>query len=289
MIAITGANGNLGNLIVKGLLKKLPASQIVAAVRDPQKSADLRDLGVEVRNADYDRPETLFEAFTGVEKLLLISAVVPGERFRQHKAVMDAAKQAGVELVGYTSMLRAETSTMLLAAEHKRTEDYLKETGLTFVFLRNSWYLENHTGGLAAAFAHGSIMGCSGLGRFASASRSDYAEAAITVLTEPGHENKTYELAGDHSFSMYEFADEVSRQAHRTVVYNDVTATEYKAALLGFGLPQMIVDLVIDADLKSLNGDLDSSSRDLSKVIGRHTTTVSEAIRAALASNVKQE
>ncbi|MCL5263294.1 MAG: SDR family oxidoreductase [Acidobacteria bacterium] len=289
MIAITGANGNLGKLIVKGLLKKLPASQIVAAVRDPQKSVDLRDLGVEVRNADYDRPETLFEAFTGIEKLLLISAVVPGERFRQHKAVIDAAKQAGVKLLGYTSMLRADTSTMLLAAEHKRTEDYLNETGLTFVLLRNGWYLENHTGGLAAALAHGSIMGCSGHGRFASASRSDYAEAAITVLTEPGHENKTYELAGDHSFSMYEFADEVSKQAHRTVVYNDVTSTEYKAALLGFGLPQMIVDVVIDADLKSMNGDLDSSSRDLSKLIGRHTTNVSEAIRAALASNVKQE
>lgn len=154
--------------------------------RDPQKSVDLRDLGVEVRNADYDRPETLLDAFTGIEKLLLISAVVPGERFRQHKAVIDAAKQAGVELVGYTSVLRADTSTMLLAAEHKRTEDYLKETGLTFVFLRNGWYLENHTGGLAATLVHGSIMGCSGHGRFASASRSDYAEAAITVLTERG-------------------------------------------------------------------------------------------------------
>jgi NAD(P)H dehydrogenase (quinone) len=282
MIAITGANGNMGQLVVKGLLETIPANQIVAAVRDPEKSGDLRDLGVEVRKADYDRPETLTAALTGIEKLLLISAVVPGERFRQHKAVIDAAKQAGVKLVGYTSMLRADTSTMLLATEHKQTEDYLKESGLTFVLLRNGWYLENHTGALASALSHGAIMGCAGQGRFASASRADYAGAAITVLTQLGHENQTYELAGDNSFSMYEFAEELSKQAGRSVVYNNVTPAEYEAALLSFGLPQMIVNVVIDADSKSSQGELDSSSRDLANLIGRDTTTYPQAIRLAL-------
>jgi NAD(P)H dehydrogenase (quinone) len=280
-IAITGANGNLGKLVVKGLLQKVPPNQIVAAVRCPEKS-NLRERGVEVRKADYDRPETLTAAFTGIEKLLLISAVAPGERFRQHKAVIDAAKQSGVTLVAYTSMLRADTSTMILATEHKQTEDYLKEAGLTFVLLRNGWYLENHTGSLESAVTRGTIMGCAGLGRFASASRSDYASAAVNVLSQTGHENKTYELAGNHSFSMYEFAEEVSRQANRTVVYNDVPVSEYEAALLSLGLPQMIVDVVIDADLKSLKGDLDSSSRDLSTLIGRETTSVSQAIKSAL-------
>ena len=282
MIAITGANGNLGRLVVKGLLETIPANQIVAAVRDPEKSGDLRDLGVEVRKADYDRPETLTDALTGIEKLLLVSAVVPGERFRQHKAVIDAAKQAGVQLVAYTSMLRADISTMLLATEHKQTEDYLKESGLKFVLLRNGWYLENHTGALAPALIHGAIMGCAGRGRFASASRVDYAGAAITVLTQPGHENKTYELAGDKSFSMDEFAAEVSKQAGRPVIYNNVTPPEYQAALLSFGLPQMIVDVIIDADSKSSKGELDSSSHDLANLIGRDTTSYPQAIRLAL-------
>ncbi|AXC13536.1 NADPH:quinone oxidoreductase 2 [Acidisarcina polymorpha] len=289
MIAVTGANGNLGKLVVNGLLKTIPANQIVAAVRDPEKSGDLRDLGVEVRKADYDHSETLAEALKGVEKLLLVSAVVPGERFRQHKAVIDAARQAGVKLVAYTSMLRADNSTMLLAAEHKQTEEYLKKSGITFVLLRNGWYLENHTGALGPALTHGSIMGCAGEGRFASASRADYAGAAVTVLTQPGHENKTYELAGDHSFSMYEFAEEVSKQADRSVAYNNVTAAEYEAALLSFGLPQMIVDVVIDADSKSSKGELDSSSRDLSKLIGRDTTTFSQAIKFALQSLINKE
>jgi len=282
MIAITGANGNLGKLVVKGLLETLPANQIVAAVRNPEKFGDPCNLGVEARKADYDRPKTLTEAFVGIDKLLLISAVVPGERFRQHKAVIDAAKHSDVKLLAYTSMLRADTSTMLLAPEHKQTEEHLKESGLTFVLLRNGWYLENHTGALAPALTHGAIMGCAGRGRFASASRADYAGAAVTVLTQPGHENKTYELAGDHSFSMYEFAEELSKQAGRSVVYNNVTAAEYEAALLSFGLPQMIVNVVIDADLKSLKGELDSSSRDLSKLIGRNTTTFSQAIKSAL-------
>jgi NAD(P)H dehydrogenase (quinone) len=282
MIAITGANGNLGQLVVKGLLEKLPANQIVAAVRNPEKADDLRALGVQVREADYDRPEILTEAFRGAEKLLLVSAVQPGQRLRQHKAVIDAAKQAGTTLIAYTSLLRADSSSMIIAPEHKATEEYLKSSGLQFVLLRNGWYLENHTGGLAPALAQGAIIGSAGQGRFASASRADYAGAAVAVLTQPGHANKTYELAGDHSFSMSEFAKEVSKQAGRPVVYNDLPPADYEAALLGFGLPKMIVDVVVDADVKSLKGELDSSSHDLSELLGRKTTTLSEAIKSAL-------
>lgn len=284
MIAITGANGNLGQLVVKGLLQGNPATRIVAAVRNPEKANDLRALGVQVREADYDRPETLVKAFKGVEKLLLISAVQPGERLRQHKAVIDAAKRAGVKLIAYTSMLRADTSSLILAGEHRETEAYLKRSGIAFVLLRNGWYLENATGALAPALAQGAIIGSAGQGRFASASRADYAGAAITVLTQPGHANKTYELAGDHAFSMYEFAEEVSRQAGRAIVYNNLPPAEYEAALLGFGLPKIIVDVVVDADVKSSKGELDSTSRDLSELLGRNTTPFSDAIKVALAA-----
>lgn len=282
MIAVTGANGNLGQLVVRGLLENVPAEQIVAAVRSPEKAEALHALGVQVREADYDRPDTLVEAFEGVEKVLLISAVVPGERLRQHKAVIDAAKQAGVNLVAYTSILRADTSTLILAAEHKATEDYLKSSGLEFTLLRNGWYLENNTSALGSALTHGAIIGSAGAGRFASASRADYAAAAVTVLTQHGRANKTYELAGDDAFSMLEFAEEVSRQAVRPIAYNDLSPADYEAALLGFGLPKIIVDVGIDADMQSQKGELDSSSRDISALIGRSTTRFATAIESAL-------
>ncbi|WP_345817021.1 SDR family oxidoreductase (plasmid) [Paraburkholderia sp. PREW-6R] len=282
MIAVTGANGKLGTLVMEGLIKRVPATQIVAAVRDPGKAEGLRALGVQVRKADYDDPQTLINAFTGVEQVLLISAVVPGQRFGQHKSVIDAAKKAGVKLVAYTSMLRADTSTLILAAEHKATEAYLTASGLDFVLLRNGWYLENMTDALAPALTNGAIVGSASNGRFAAASRADYAEAAVKVLTQPGHVNKTYELAGDHPFAMPEFADEVSRQVGRTIAYKNLPPEEYEAMLLAIGLPKMIVDVVVDADVKSAKGELDSSSRDLSRLLGRSTTHFSDAIKAAL-------
>ncbi|WP_347557061.1 SDR family oxidoreductase [Robbsia sp. KACC 23696] len=282
MIAVTGANGNLGRLVITGLMKAIPADHIVACVRRPAEVDDLRALGVRIRNADYDLPETLDAAFEGVEKVLLISAVQPGERLRQHKAVIDAAKRGGVKLIAYTSMLRADTSSLSLAGEHKATENYLKDSGLDFVLLRNGWYLENHTAALVPALAHGAIIGCAGAGRFASASRDDYAGAAVAVLTQPGHTNRTYELVGDYAYSMTEFATEVSRQSGKTIVFNNLPPADYEGALTGLGLPKMIIDVLIDADVKSSQGELDSSARDLAKLLGRNTTPFSEAIAAAL-------
>lgn len=282
MIAITGANGNLGRLVVKGLLQVVPATQIVAGIRKLEDGDWLRALGVQVREADYDRPETLLEALHGVEKLLLISAVVPGQRLRQHKAVIDAAKQAGVKFVAYTSMLRADTSTLNLAGEHRATEAYLKHSGLEYVLLRNAWYLENTTAAIVPALAQGAMIGCAGEGRFASATRADYAAAAVAVLTQPGHANRTYELAGDQSFSMAEFAAEVSKQTGQAIAYKDLPPAEYEAALTSAGLPRMIVDVIIDADSKASHGELDSTSRDLSRLLGRNTTHFAEAIKVAL-------
>ena len=282
MIAVTGANGKLGRLVVEGLLEHVPAGQIIAAVRSVEKASDLKALGVQVREADYTRPQTLPLALEGVEKLLLISAVEIGQRVVQHKAVIDAAKIAGVKLMAYTSLLRSDTSDLILANEHKTTEEYLVASGLEFVILRNGWYLENHTGSLGPALQHGAIIGSSGQGRFASASRADYAGAAVAVLTRAGHTNKTYELAGDNSFSMYDFAAEVSKHVGRQIAYSDLPAIDYEATLLGFGLPKMIVDVVIDADVKSSGGALNSSSRDLSLLLERKTTTLSQAIEAAL-------
>ena len=282
MIAVTGANGQLGQLVIRSLLDTVPASEIVGLVRRPAEALALRDLGVVVREGDYDRPDTLESALRGVDKLLLISAVQTGERLRQHRAVIDAAKQSGVESIAYTSMVRADSSSLILAAEHRQTEAYLKESGLEYTILRNGWYLENHTGLVKAAVANGAVIGSAGEGRFASATRADYAAAAVKVLTSAGHANQTYELAGDHSFSMSEFAAEISAQTDKPIVYTDLPPQDYAAALASLGLPRMIIDVVIDADLKAQAGELDSTSRTLSELIGRKTTTLGQAIRAAL-------
>ena len=282
MIAVTGANGHLGQLVIEGLVERLPAGQVIAAVRNPGKASNFRNIGVQIREADYTRPATLRIALDGVEKLLLISAAEVGGRFRLHKAVVDAAKEAGVKLFVYTSLLRADSSELLLAREHKQTEDYIRASGLPFVILRNGWYLENHTSALADAIGHNELTGSSADGRFASASRADYAAAAAVVLTQPVSPNRTYELAGDRSFSMAELASEVSRQIGRDIPYRNLSREEYATTLLGLGVPPMTVDVIVDADAKAIRGNLDSQSRDLSQLINRPTTTLSDAVRSAM-------
>jgi len=237
---------------------------------------------VDVRKADYDAPASLQEALRGVEKLLLISSTVPGQRLRQHQAVIDAARGAGVKLIAYTSMLRADSSRIGLAAEHLATEKYLAASGVDYVLLRNGWYLENHTAALPAAVEHGALIASSGSGRFASASRADYAGAAVAVLTQAGHANKTYELAGDTAFTMDELALAVSKRLHRTVAYRNLPPPEYETALLGMGLSKMIAEVIVDADIYAAAGDLDSDSRQLSRLLGRPTKTLQEAIAATL-------
>jgi NAD(P)H dehydrogenase (quinone) len=282
MIAVTGANGKYGSLVIEGLLKKVPAEKVVAVVRKPAEATLLQERGAQIRQGDYDRPETLTKAFQGVEKILLVSAVVPGQRLRQHKAVVDAAKAAGVNFVAYTSMLNADTSTHMLAAEHLATEQYLANSGLKFALLRNAWYLENHIGMVDAALQQGALVGSAGEGRFASATRADLAQAAVAVLTESAKPKLTYELAGDTSFSMSEFAQELTRRAGREIIYNELDPEAYRNLLTNLGLPSVIVDVLVDADLKARSGDFDSTSKDLSQLIGHPTTTLSEAVKVAI-------
>lgn len=283
MIAVTGATGQLGQLVMQGLLRTIPAGQLVAAVRNPQKAAALAVQGVQVRAADYDRPQDLERAFAGARTLLLISASEIGQRARQHQAAIDAAKRAGVRLIAYTSVLHAADSPLGLAEEHRQTEAALRASGVPHVLLRNGWYVENYAAGIPAALQHKAVFGSAGQGRISCASRADYADAAVAVLTstEP-QAGRVYELAGGTAFTLAEFAAEIGRRSGQAIAYQDLPEAQYKAALLGAGLPEPVAQLLADSDACAARGALYGSEPDLERLIGRPAATLQQAVAAAL-------
>lgn len=282
MIVITGATGKLGQHVIASLLTSVPAASIIAAVRNPAKAANLLALGVQVRQADYNDGASLDAAFKGATKILLISSSEVGQRAQQHQNVIDAAKRAGVALLAYTSVLRADTSPLGLAAEHVITEAAIRASGLPYTFLRNGWYLENHTEHLAPVLEHGVVLGAAQNGRFSSAARLDYAAAAAAVLTADKPQ-AIYELAGDQGFTLAEYAAEVARESGKAIVYNDLPQADFKAALVSVGVPEGFADLLADSDAGAARGGLEDHGKQLSALIGRPTTRLLDAVKAALA------
>ena len=279
-IAVTAATGQLGRLAIAALKTRVPATQIAALARDPAKAADL---GVDVRAADYTRPDQLRAALVGISDLVLISSNSFDDRAGQHRNVIDAAKAAGVGRIIYTSILKAKGSAMLLAADHIATEDMLAASGLAVTLLRNGWYLENLTGSLGGSIAAGAMIGSAGTGRISAAARADLAEAIAVVAATPGHAGKIYELAGDSAFTMAEMAAEVSRLTGKTIPYNSLPPEVYAGILQGFGLPAGFATMLADADVQAQSGALHDDSRTLSRLIGHPTQTMPAAVAAALA------
>ena len=282
MIVVTGATGQLGRLVIAALLKKTAAANIVAAVRNVEKAKDIAALGVQVRLADYSQPATWDAALKGADKVLLISSNEIGQRSKQHRTVIDAAKKAGVKLLAYTSVLRADTSVLGLAAEHNETEVAIRASGVPFVLLRNGWYTENYMGSVPSALAHGSVFGSAGDGRISAASRTDYAEAAAVALTADNQAGKVYELAGDSAFTLSELAAEISRQSGKTIGYTNLPEVEYKNLLVKVGLPEGLAELLADSDTGVSKGALFDEGHQLSKLIGRATVPLSKSVAAAL-------
>lgn len=282
MIAITGATGQLGRLVISSLLKKIPADDIVAIVRSVEKAKDISALGVNVRQADYNQPASWDAALQGAEKVLLISSSEIGQRVQQHRAVIDAAQRVSVKLLAYTSVLHADTSVLGLADEHRETEAAINASGVPFTLLRNGWYTENYAMGIGAALSLGAVYGCGSDGRISSASRADYAEAAAVVLTSDGQSGKVYELAGDTSYTLSEFAAEISQQSGKSIPYINLPEAEYKKALLGAGLPESLAELLANSDTGVSKGALFDNGQQLSGLIGRPTSPWQVAVRDAL-------
>ncbi|MFI2778097.1 SDR family oxidoreductase [Streptomyces sp. ALB3] len=282
-IVVTGATGALGRLVVERLLDTVPSGQVVAVVRDKEKAAPLAARGVELRIADYDRPETLAGAFRAGDRVLLISAHEVGRRVPQHTAVIDAAKAAGVAQLAYTGVLGGPDADFLLAAEHKVTEQLILDSGLPHTFLRNGWYTENYTANLAPVLAHGTVVANAGDGRVASAARADYAAAAASVLTGEGHLGAVYELSGDVAWSLAEYAAVVSAATGREITYSSVPAAAHHGILVGAGVPESFATILVDVDEAIGRGLLAGTSGDLARLTGRPTTPLAETVAAAVA------
>ncbi|MER6322707.1 SDR family oxidoreductase [Streptomyces coelicoflavus] len=280
-IVVTGATGHLGRHVVRQLLEKVPADRVTAVVRDRDKAADLADRGVRLAVADYNSPETFDGLFAAGDRVLLISGnEFDKGRVRQHTVVIEAAKKAGVALLAYTSA--PESLRAALADDHRATEEVLVGSGVPYTLLRNGWYHENYTEQLAPVLEHGAVVQAAGEGRVSSASRADYAAAAVAVLTGEGHENTAYELGGDEAWSFAEYAAELSRQTGREIAYHPVSVEAYTGILTGAGVPGPLADVFAGVDAAIAKGELVVSTGDLSRLAGRPTTPLAEAVTAAL-------
>ncbi|WP_435057857.1 SDR family oxidoreductase [Streptomyces sp. bgisy060] len=286
-IVVTGATGQLGRLVIDALLATVPAASVAAVVRSKEKAADLAERGIELRIADYDRPESLAGAFAAGDRILLISGSEVGRRVPQHRAVIDAAEAAGVAQLAYTGILGGDGADFVLAAEHKETERLILASGLPHTFLRNGWYSENYTAQLAAVLAHGAVVASAGEGRVASAPRADYAAAAAAVLTGPieEHLSTAYELSGDDAWSFAEYAAEVAARSGREVTHRNVPAATHLEILIGAGVPQGFAEILVDVDRAVEQGALALRTGDLARLIGRPTTPIAASIEEALTTS----
>jgi NAD(P)H dehydrogenase (quinone) len=283
MITVTGATGQLGRLVVTGLLESgVPAAEVTAVVRDASRAADLTERGVAIAVADYTDPASLRSALTGTDRLLLVSGSEVGQRVAQHTNVLQAAAAAGVGLVVYTSAPKADDTTLVLAPEHKATEEAITATGLPAVVLRNNWYWENYDAQVQQAAASGQLAGSSGTGRAWPASRADFAAAAVAVLTAEQPPLGVHELGGDQPFVLADLAAEVGRQTGTEVTYADLSTDDHRAALLGAGLDEGTAGFVAALDGNIAAGELDAGQGGISALTGRPTRSLAEYVAEVL-------
>lgn len=280
-IAVTGATGALGRLVVDSLLTTEAPRDVVAIVRDADKSADLAAKGVEVRVADYADAVALGQALVGIDKVLLISSNEVGQRFAQHRNVIDAATSAGVPYLAYTSLTEATESSSPLAPEHQQTEEYLAASGLAYTVLRNNWYHENYLAQLPAIAEAGVLAAAAGEGKVAAASRKDFADGAAKVLTTDGHEGKVYEFTGDTALSYADIADAFGQVTGRDVVYQPVAAADVVAAMVQAGLDEGTAGFVAAIDTSIAEGTLDLVDPTLGQLIGRPTASLVDVLKEA--------
>lgn len=268
-VLVTGATGKLGSKVVESLLKTLPANELAVSVRSAEKAENLRARGVEVRQGDFDHPDTLDEAFKGIDRLLIISADGDNEtRIRQHTNAVLAAERAGVKFIVYTSLANATESKNLMAPPHVATEAAIIKTGIPYSFLRNNWYFENEIGSIQGVLAGAPWVTSAGKGKVGWALQQDYADAAAAVLVGNGHENTVYELSGP-LLTQEELASALGDILGKEVPVQQVSDEKYAEIMKGLGLPDFVIPIVVGIQESIRNGSLEVESNDFEKLLGR--------------------
>ena len=282
-ILVTAASGQLGRLVVDALLARGAApADVVATARDTSKLEEFAARGIRTAELDYARPETIAAALEGVDTVLLVSGSEPGNRAALHQNVIDAAKAAGVAKIVYTSAPRATTSSLVLAPDHKATEEAIAASGVPAVIVRNNWYTENYAADVARAASTGVIAASTADGRVASATRADLAEGAAVVLLEDGHLGEVYEFGGDVAWNYDELAAAASDVVGRDVTYTPLTTDEHVAALQAAGLDAGTAGFVAAIDAGIAEGVLSQTDGTLSRLLGRPTTSLVDGLRAVV-------
>ena len=274
-IAVTGATGQLGNLVVKHLLEKITANQVVAVVRNMEKAVSLANLGVDIRYGNYMDPASLIKAFSGISKMLLISSPDAFDetlRMVQHANVIRAAKNANVQHICYTGTAFAEDATFGPSLLHLATEYAIRASRLTYTFLRDTLYTEVFISpDLVKSIDFGVIVTNTGNGKINSVSRNDLALAHATVLTQTGHENKTYNLVSNQAWTFDELAQILSELSHKKIVHKSSSFEEARDYLIKCGVTEPRAFGRASLYNQVATGEWAKKSDDLGMLIGKET------------------
>ncbi|MBF9143634.1 SDR family oxidoreductase [Hymenobacter properus] len=282
MILVTGATGGLGHETIECLLKTTPATEIAALVRDVSKAADLVQRGVDVRQGDYFDYPTLVRAFQGIEKVLLVSAVAFTDRVQQHRNVIDAAKEAGVKHLFYTSIQRSSDFVLPQVTESDlATEAYLKASGLVYTILRNGYYFEGLGYLIGSGAPAAEIRFPAGEGKIAFIQRTELAAATAALLTSEGHDNQEYTLTGSEAYSFHDVARELSALAGRPIVYRSSEPAPYIAQTVAAGFPDFVATFFAQWGDAAKHGMLAGTDDTVARLLGRKPTSLREYLKAA--------
>jgi NAD(P)H dehydrogenase (quinone) len=281
MILVTGATGNFGKSTIDFLLNKgISSTNIVALVRDEEKAADLKSKGVSLRVADYENYDLLVLAFTGIEKLLLVSGSDIINRAKQHENVVNAAKEAGVKHILYTSFVRkneSETSPInFVASSHIATENCIKNSGLQYTIFRNNLYLDILPWFFGENVLESGVYLPTGNTKAAYATRQDMAEATANVLANSGHENKEYTLSNTENLSMGDVVKSLGEVVGKEIPYISPSNTEYVETLTKVGVPAEFIGMFSGFSEAIKQGEFEVHQTDLENLLGRKPMTAKQ-------------
>ena len=280
-ILVTGAAGQMGSTVIETLLKHIPAQQISVLTRKEEKRLAFEKQGFNAFLGDYADVAALENAMLDVDTVLLISSGDQGDRMQEHKNVVDAAVKCGVKNVAYTSRSLRDRTTLnnQLMTEHFLTEDYIKQSGLKYIFFQNALYMDVIPQFVGQNVFETGIFQPAGNGKVAYALRSEQSEAMANVLLNETFENQTYRFTGSTAYSFYDIADALGALSGKTVKYNAVEVAQYEAMMSQRGLPTFLVKKIVSFVLDIKDGQESMITNDLENKLGRKPTSLTEGLK----------